>query len=156
MQCCKSRSINLGRSFFDENCLLRSNRGDNASCSLINYNSILYRKYCYAERQLNFVSFFPPRRFERAILKRPNTVRCLAVKCTLLRTRHPRKEKKLRCKIKLESLLACAVRFRCATQPEMVRRINTYCRSPSLTYRRGRYSSGLRKAWCRMPHVANL
>ena len=29
------------------------------------------------------------------------------------------KKRKLRCKIKLESLLACAVRFRCATQPEM-------------------------------------
>jgi len=32
-------------------------------------------------------------RFERAIQKRPNTVRCLAVKSTLLGTRHPRKEK---------------------------------------------------------------
>ena len=37
--------------------------------------------------------FFSPRRFERAIRKRPNTVRCLAVKSTLLGTRHPRKEK---------------------------------------------------------------
>ena len=34
-----------------------------------------------------------PRRFERAIRKRPNTVRCLAVKSALLGTRHPRKEK---------------------------------------------------------------
>ena len=32
-------------------------------------------------------------RFERAIRKRPNTVRCLAVKRALLGTRHPRKEK---------------------------------------------------------------
>ena len=31
--------------------------------------------------------------FERAIRKRPNTVRCLAVKSTFLGTRHPRKEK---------------------------------------------------------------
>ena len=31
--------------------------------------------------------------FERAISKRPNTVKCLAVKCTLLGTRHLRKEK---------------------------------------------------------------
>ena len=38
-------------------------------------------------------SFFSsPRRFERAILKRPNTVRCLAVKSTLLGTLHPRKK----------------------------------------------------------------
>ena len=37
--------------------------------------------------------FFSPRRFERAIRKRPNTVRCLAVKRALLGTRHPRKEK---------------------------------------------------------------
>ena len=36
---------------------------------------------------------FSPRRFERAIRKRPNTVRCLAVKRALLGTRHPRKEK---------------------------------------------------------------
>ena len=40
-----------------------------------------------------FYSFFTARRFERAIRKRPNTVRCLAVKSTLLGTRHPRKEK---------------------------------------------------------------
>ena len=38
-------------------------------------------------------AFFSPRRFERAIRKRPNTVRCLAVKRALLGTRHPRKEK---------------------------------------------------------------
>ena len=38
---------------------------------------------------------------ERWTLKRPNTVKCLAVKCTLLGTRHPRKEKEeLRCKKK--------------------------------------------------------
>ena len=40
-----------------------------------------------------FLSFFSPRRFERTIRKRPNTVRCLAVKRALLGTRHPRKEK---------------------------------------------------------------
>ena len=40
-----------------------------------------------------FFFFFPPRRFERAIRKRPNTARCLAVKSTLLGTRPPRKEK---------------------------------------------------------------
>ena len=33
--------------------------------------------------------FFPARLFEGAIRKRPNTVRCLAVKCTLLGTRRP-------------------------------------------------------------------
>ena len=43
------------------------------------------------------ISFFL--RFEKAIRKRPNTVRCLAVKGALLGTRHPRKEKKLRCKM---------------------------------------------------------
>ena len=48
-------------------------------------------------------------------------------------------------------LLACEVRFRCATQPEMLRRIKTEYGSPSLTYRRGRDSSGLRKACCRKP-----
>ena len=47
----QSCSVNLNRSYFDENCPLRANRSDSASCSLINY-SILYRKYCYAELPL--------------------------------------------------------------------------------------------------------
>ena len=46
----------------------------------------------YAQLVQHFL-FFSPRRFERAIRKRPNTVKCLAVKRTLLGTRHPRKEK---------------------------------------------------------------
>ena len=44
-------------------------------------------------KMISFFLFFSPRRFERAIRKRPNTVRCLAVKSTLLGTRHPRKGK---------------------------------------------------------------
>ena len=36
--------------------------------------------------------FFSARRFGRAIRKRPNTVRCLAVKKALLGTRHPRND----------------------------------------------------------------
>ena len=48
----QSCSVNLNRSYFDENCPLRANRSDSASCSLINY-SILYRKYCYAEMGKN-------------------------------------------------------------------------------------------------------
>ena len=51
-----------------------------------------------SEKNLEVVSdncffLFSARRFERAIRKRPNTVKCLAVKCTLLGTRHPREEK---------------------------------------------------------------
>ena len=46
-----------------------------------------------ANRFFSFFLFFSPRRFERAIQKRPDTVRCLAVKSTLLGTRHPRKGK---------------------------------------------------------------
>ena len=45
-----------------------------------------------ARPKINIVTS-SPRRSERAIRKRPNTVRCLAVKSTLLGTRHPRKEK---------------------------------------------------------------
>ena len=42
-----------------------------------------------------FFFFFSPRRFERAIRKIPNMVRCLAVKSALYGTRHPRKEKEV-------------------------------------------------------------
>ena len=38
-------------------------------------------------------SFFSARRIERCTPKRPNTIKCSAVKCTLLGTRYPRKEK---------------------------------------------------------------
>ena len=54
---------------------------------------------------------FSARRFERAIRKRPNTVRCLAVKSTSLGIRHPRKEKEAALQNKLWSLLACAKGF---------------------------------------------
>ena len=40
----------------------------------------------------SFLFIFSARRFERTIRKRLNTVRCLAVKNTLLGTRPPRKE----------------------------------------------------------------
>ena len=52
--------------------------------------SILSQNYVATKCYIVFTFF---RRFERAIRKRPNTVRCLAVKNTLLGTRHPRKEK---------------------------------------------------------------
>ena len=67
-----------------------------------------------------FFLLFSPRRFERAIRKRPNTVRCLAVKSTLLGTRHPRKEKEAALQKKLESLLACAWRL-CHTTGEGIK-----------------------------------
>ena len=54
-------------------------------CKLISYTNT-------SSQPTAFILFFSARRFERAIRKRPNTVRCLAVKSALLGTRHPRKE----------------------------------------------------------------
>lgn len=41
----------------------------------------------------SYFLFFLARRFEKAISRRPNTVKCFAVKWSLLGTRHPRKGK---------------------------------------------------------------
>ena len=68
--------------------------------------------------------FFSPRRFERAIRKRPNMVRCFAVKRALHGTRHPRKEKGAA--LQNKDWEACLhVRGDCATQPEKELRMNT-------------------------------
>ena len=98
---------------------------------------------------VHFFFFFLARRSERAIRKGPNTVRCLAVKCTLLGTRHPRKEKEAALQ-NVTGEPACQYgKILMTTQSEMEPSIKIEEMKSVAHNRRGRQSTGPRKACCR-------
>ena len=83
--------------------------------------------------------------------KEPNRVSCLAVKSALLGTRHPRKEKEAALQ-NVTGEPACQYgKIRMITQSEMEPSIKIEEMKSVAHNRRGRQSTGPRKACCRVP-----
>ena len=83
--------------------------------------------------------------------KEPSTVRCLAVKSALLGTRHPRKEKEAALQ-NVTGEPACQYgKILMTTQSEMEPSIKIEEMKSVAHNRRGRQSTGPRKACCRVP-----
>ena len=83
--------------------------------------------------------------------KEPNMVRCLAVKNTLLGTRHPRKEKGAALQNVTGEPAGQYDKILMTTQSEMEPSIKIEEMESVAHNRRGRQSTGPRKACCRVP-----
>ena len=98
-----------------------------------------------------FPLFFRRDALKEQFGKEPSTVSCLAVKNALLGTRHPRKEKEAALQ-NVTGEPACQYgKSRIITQSEMEPSIKIKELESVAHNRRGRQSTGPRKACCRVP-----
>ena len=99
----------------------------------------------------HFFLFFRRDALKEQFGKEPSTVRCLAVKSALLGTRHPRKEKEAALQ-NVTGEPACQYgKILRTTQAEMEPSIKIEEMESVAHNRRGRQSTGPRKACCRVP-----
>ena len=98
---------------------------------------------------LFFLFFFRRDALKEQFGKEPSTVRCLAVKSALLGTRHPRKEKEAALQNVTGEPACLYCKILMTTQSEMEPSIKIEELKSVAHNRRGRQSTGPRKACCR-------
>ena len=100
---------------------------------------------------MNTIFFFRRDALKEQFGKEPSTVRCLAVKSALLGTRHPRKEKEAALQNVTGEPACLYGKIIMTTQSEMEPSIKIEELKSVAHNRRGRQSTGPRKACCRVP-----